>query len=172
MDAVMNARQTANLEDPFGSLTDWGPVVDQLRALEAGRRLDTCQPGLIRILRHKGNWRLREETLKRVGKIEAPSADLILQVLSILADDNLYYDARILAGDALMGLLGNTHDGLGGHMKTAVRKVVTRLMTSPQPPRLLEALKTLGPIVDLPPECAAGPGGNRIDRQEFSHDAR
>jgi hypothetical protein len=168
----MNARPAANLEDPFGGLTDWGPVLDQLRSLESQGRLGTCQPGLIRILRYRGNWRLREETLKRVATIEAPSADLILQVLSILADDNLYYDARILAGEALMGLLGHTRDGLRGHMKAAVRKVVMRLMTSPQPPRLLEALKTLGPIVDLPPECAAGPDGNRIDRQEFRHDAR
>ena len=88
--------------DPFGNLTDWGQVLETLDKLADSGRLAECQPGLIRILRFKGNWRLREELLKRVGEIKTPSRELADQVLSILADDNVYYDARIIAGDALV----------------------------------------------------------------------
>ena len=94
-------------QDPFGNLTDWGPVLDTFEVLADNGRLAECQPGLIRILRFKGNWRLREEVLKRVGKIQTPSRELVLQVLAILSDDNTYYDARIIAGDALVQLLKN-----------------------------------------------------------------
>jgi hypothetical protein len=127
-------------QDPFENLTDWGQVLDTFEELADTSRLAECQPGLIRILRFKGNWRLREEVLKRVGEIQNPSRDLVLQVLAILADDNIYYDARIIAGDALIQLLKNGPDDSYEELTSMVRKLVDKLKSTPQPPFFDQAL--------------------------------
>ena len=127
-------------QDPFGNLTDWGPVLDTFDELADNGRLAECQPGLIRILRFKGNWRLREEVLKRVGEILTPSKEMVLQVLAILADDNTYYDARIIAGDALVHLLKNGPADSHEELTSAARKLVDKLKGTPQPPFFGEAL--------------------------------
>jgi len=129
--------------DPFGNLTDWGQVLETFYELAESGRLAECQPGLIRILRFKGNWRLREEVLKRVGEIQAPSRELVLEVLAMLADDNIYYDARIIAGDALVQLLKNEPADSHEELTSAIRKLVDKLKTTPQPPFFDEALDRL-----------------------------
>ena len=126
--------------DPFGNLTDWGPVLDTFEDLADSGSLAECQPGLIRILRFKGNWRLREEVLKRVGEIQTPSREMVLQVLAILADDNTYYDARIIAGDALVQLLKCRPADAHEQLTSAIRKLVDKLKSTPQPPFFDEAL--------------------------------
>ena len=119
--------------DLFGNLTDWSEVLDTIDKLAEDGKLSEYQPGLIRILRHKGNWRLREEVLKRAGEIKCPSNELINQVLEILDDDNTYYDVRILASNALIHMLKNTRDGFDGKISTTVRKVAERLRATPHP---------------------------------------
>jgi hypothetical protein len=145
-------RRKSMKQDPFGNLTDWGQVLDTFEELVDSKRLVECQPGLIRILRFKGNWRLREEVLKRVGEIKTPSRELVLQVLAILADDNTYYDARIIAGDALAQLLKNVHAGSYDELNTAVKKLVEKLKSTPQPPFFDEALDRLHGEAGVP--CA------------------
>lgn len=130
-------------QDPFGNLMDWGTVLDIFEELADAGRLAECQPGLIRILRFKGNWRLREEVLKRVGEIQTPSEDLFRQVISILADDNVYYDARVIAGDALSAMLKNIHAASYEELSTVVKKLIERLMQTPQPPFFGEAVERL-----------------------------
>lgn len=130
-------------QDPFGNLIDWGQVLDTFDELADSGRLAECQPGLIRILRFKGNWRLREEVLKRVGEIQTPSKELVLQVLAIVADDNTYYDARIIAGDALVQLLKNGPADSHDELTSAARKLVDKLKSTPQPPFFDEALERL-----------------------------
>lgn len=130
-------------QDPFGNLTDWGRVLDTFGELADSGRLAECQPGLIRILRFKGNWRLREEVLKRIGETNAPSRELVLQVLTILADDNIYYDARIMAGDALVQLLKNGPDASLDELAATAAKLVQKLKSTPQPPFFDEALERL-----------------------------
>lgn len=129
--------------DPFGNLTDWGQVLDTFEELADSGRLSECQPGLIRILRFKGNWRLREEVLKRVGEIQTPSRELVFNVLAILADDNTYYDARIIAGDALVQLFKNGQADSYEEFTAEARKVVEKQKTTPQPPFFNEALDRL-----------------------------
>lgn len=130
-------------QDPFGNLTDWGVVLDTFDELADSGRLSECQPGLIRILRFKGNWRLREEVLKRVGEIQNPSKELVLQVIAVLADDNIYYDARIIAGDALVRLMKNGPTDGHEELTSAARKLVGKLKSTPQPPFFDEALDRL-----------------------------
>lgn len=136
--------------DPFGNLTDWGVVLDILAELVDNGQLSECQPGLIRILRFKGNWRLREEVLNRVRAIQAPSEDLIRQVLTILTDDNTYYEARIIAGDTLMELLKNVPAGSYGEFTMSARKVIEKLKSTPQPPFFNEAIDRLYSAVAVP----------------------
>ncbi len=130
-------------EDPFGNLTNWGDVLDIIERLAEEGKLSECQPGLIRILRYKGNWQLREEVLKRAGDIKEPSSELISQVLEIVDDDNTYYDARILAGDALIRMLKNNRDGFEGNVNASVRKVAERLRATPAPPIFYNTLTKL-----------------------------
>ena len=130
-------------QDPFGNLTDWGAVLDIFDELADNGKLEECQPGLIRILKYKGNWRLREDVLKRVGEIQNPSDQLICQILSILDDDNTYYDVRILASDTLIQMLKNVQDGFDDGINLSVRKVTERLRTTPHPPIFDNALKKL-----------------------------
>jgi hypothetical protein len=134
--------------DPFGNLNDWGTVLELVEELAGNDQLENCQAGLIRILRHKGNWQLREEVLKRVGDIQTPSSELVFQILATLSDDNIYYDARILAGNALIQLLKSIQDGFGVEINKEIRKVVEKLRRTPQPFFLDEALKRLHIEVD------------------------
>lgn len=136
-------------EDPFGNLANWGAVLNIVDELADAGKLSECQPGLIRILRYKGNWRLREEVLKRVGEIQSPSYELILQILSILDDDNTYYDARILASDALIRMLKKNQDGFYGEINMSVRKVTEKLRATPHPSIFDNALKKLYAEIDL-----------------------
>ncbi|MBW1780588.1 MAG: hypothetical protein JRL30_07595 [Deltaproteobacteria bacterium] len=130
-------------QDPFGDLSEWDRVLALVDAVADSGCLAECQSGLIRILRYKGNWRLREKVLKRVGEIETPSSQLIVQVLNLLADDNIYYDVRILATHALIQLLKNLRDGFKGEIVLSVRKVAQRLRTTPQPILFDKVLKSL-----------------------------
>ena len=130
-------------DDPFGNLRDWGPVLELLDELANSGKLAECQHGLVRILRYKGNWRLREEVLKRIGGIPSPSNELVGQALTIFADDNIYYDARILAGDALIQLLKNSQGSLLQDFIPEIRKVIDKLSKLPQPPIYDTAIKKL-----------------------------
>lgn len=129
--------------DPFGNLIDWGQALDMFEDLAARGDLRECQPGLVRMLRYKGNWRLREEVLKRVGEIHPPSDELVCQVIAILDDDNIYHDARILAADALIRLLKNARNDNGDGICGKVRKVIENLKSVPQPPFFEAALERL-----------------------------
>ena len=137
-------------QDPFGNLVDWGPVLDLFRELAGNGKLADCQPGLVRILRYKGNWRLREEVLKEIGKIQTPTDELTSQVITMVADDNIYYDARILACNALIQLLENAQSDINGDIDTKVRKVADKLRASPQPPFFDKALNKLYSDIGLP----------------------
>jgi len=136
--------------DPFGNLTDWGLVLKTLAELADKGQLAECQPGLIRILRFKGNWRLREEVLKRIGEIQIPSEDLVRQVLAILADDNIYYEARIIAGETLLYLLKNVQAVSYDELAGATRKVIEKLKRTPQPPFFDETVNRLYSTVAAP----------------------
>jgi hypothetical protein len=72
----------------------------------------------------------------------------VFQILATLSDDNIYYDARILAGNALIQLLKSIQDGFGVEINKEIRKVVEKLRRTPQPFFLDEALKRLHIEVD------------------------
>ncbi len=128
--------------DVFGNLKDWGRVLDTLESLTNQNRLDECQAGLIRILRYKDNWRLREAVLECVGRVKKPGHELMREVMGILADEDTYYDMRILAATALGELIRKTPSDIqsdsGGFQ---CKKLIKSLIESPQPPIFHEALR-------------------------------
>jgi len=130
-------------QDPFGNLRNWGMALHIVDELASGNKLSENQAGLVRILRYKGNWRLREEVLKHVGKIQRPSHSLIRQVVSIVDDDNIYYDARILAADALIQIMKKVQNESNYEINILVRRVTDRLRSTPQPPMFDSALNKL-----------------------------
>lgn len=131
------------LPDPFGNLRDWGPVLDHIHELTDNGKLGECQPGLTRILAFQGNWRLREETLKRLGFIENPSNELIRQVISLIADGNIYYEMRIIACAAVDELLNRDDHHFYPTLQNILLQTVSAQLSTPQPPIFKQALENL-----------------------------
>jgi len=130
-------------KDPFGNLQEWGAVLEQLDELEQTDKLGDCQAGLIRILRFKGNWRLRETVLKSLAKIETPEAQLMEEVLHLIMDDNIYYEARILACEALQQIIKRLRlrqNGNGAIALAPIAAELNLLMKAPQPPIFFNAI--------------------------------
>ena len=127
--------------DPFGNLREWGPVLEQVCQMADEGNLSQCQPGLIRILRYRDNWRLREEVLNRIGTIDSPDSELVLQVLNIIADEKLYYEVRILACETMLEMLKNPANVFNSELQTAIRQTVDELLKTPHPPIFEPALK-------------------------------
>ena len=129
--------------DPFGNLRDWGPVLEHISELTDNGKLSECQPGLTRILAFQGNWRLREETLKRIGFIQNPSNELICQVMNMIADANIYYEMRIIACEAIEELLSRDHHHFYTAMQMTLLQTVLAQLSTPQPPIFKQALENL-----------------------------
>ena len=129
--------------DPFGNLRDWGVVLELICQLSDGSQLGECQPGLVRILRYRDNWRLREEVLNRIGNINKPDNTLVLQVLDVITDENLYYEVRILACETMMEFLKNGANAFETEVKKEMRQTVENLLSSQHPPIFEQALKKL-----------------------------
>jgi hypothetical protein len=130
-------------QDPFGNLNDWGGVIKILEELSGMDGIERYQAGLVRILRYKGNWRLREEVLKKIKYIQTPSRDLMFRLLDLLADDNIYYDVRILAAEALSQLLGYVRDDIYQEIYPELLKTLKKLKRMPQPSFFDSVLKRL-----------------------------
>lgn len=128
--------------DVFGNLTDWGQALETIEKLRKENRLDEYQAGLIRILRYKDNWRLREAVLECVGQVKEPSSNLVREVMSIMADDKTYYDMRILATTALGMLIGKCSNDKDADLnKARCKELIRTVLESPQPPIFHEALE-------------------------------
>jgi hypothetical protein len=130
-------------KDPFGNLLEWSAVLDQLNELEQKGKLAEFQPGLIRILRFRGNWRLRETVLKLITKIETPDTQLCVEVLNIIMDDNIYYEARILASEALQQMIEHCRSRQRDRemlSQVPVADQLNLLMKTPQPPIFFNAI--------------------------------
>lgn len=88
-------------DDPFGDLRNWGAVLNRLEQLSDQKGLDAVQPGLVRLIRYRSNWQLRERALLCAREVANPSCDLLSAVLDLAVHRGVYLDARILAVNAL-----------------------------------------------------------------------
>ncbi|UCC72577.1 MAG: hypothetical protein JSV86_19805 [Gemmatimonadota bacterium] len=96
--------------DSFGNLVEWGRVLEEIGRLGINRELDEHQEGLVRILRYRANWRLREAALKAVTEMDAPREALLSAVLEIMMDESLYHEVRVLAAEALAAGLARAQE--------------------------------------------------------------
>lgn len=116
-------------KDIFGNLTDWGTVLDEIENLRQSRSLDAHQAGLVRILRYRDNWKLRETVLECLKDLIRPNADLVDAVWDIMMDETVYYEQRILAADGLGHLCEHCQDACG-----KVLGGMRRLLDTPHAP--------------------------------------
>ena len=130
--------------DIFGNLRMWGRVLDQIADLRRSGKLDEHQEGLTRILKYMDNWRLREETLEAVKDLKNPCDDLLSQVLEIMMDEDIYWQARVLAAEALSELLGKHREGRKSALSASAAKVIEKMhmiLDSPQPPAFHDGIR-------------------------------
>jgi hypothetical protein len=127
--------------DPFGHLENWGAVLQELCRHEAAGTLGDVQPGLIRLIRYRCNWRLREQGLLAAAKVDEPVPELVRVLLAVVADESTYADARILAARALAA--------------TVPRRRPTGLPDDPDPDTAVAVLKERLLIPEAPVVHAA-----------------
>ncbi len=134
-------------DNGFGNLREWGSVLEKMEALATSGKLGDHQEELIRVLRYNDNWRLREAALAALPGIPEPSPALIDEVLKIMMRDDLYYDVRILAADALGKTLkkdSRANRRGGDKIKETLDRVIegmNGLLNDPQPPILHRAVR-------------------------------
>jgi len=126
-------------DDIFGNFWDWGSVIKIIAELRERREMDAHQEGLTRILRYRGNWRLRETALDCVKDVTHPSDDLLQAVLAIMMDENIYCGARVMAAEALADVFSRCP----GENKQIGANVTVELIVE----KLKQALRQSGPPV-------------------------
>lgn len=130
--------------DIFGNLTDWEQVLDKLNDLKKSETLHEHQAGLIRILRYRNNWKLREVVLEFITYLNEPSDEILTEAINIMMDEGVYLDARILTANALTKLVVKHKDDRENNQsinKTVVIKKMESILDSPPPPILTEAIR-------------------------------
>jgi len=129
------------MENRMLDLNDWGNVLDRLSAIKKNGHLEHWQGELVRMLKHRGNWRLREAALVAARQIEKPAAPLVAEILNTILDDNLYCEARVLACTTLMKLMeGRANDKIGDLSPSTVAGHLRAIAAVPQPPLLAKAV--------------------------------
>ncbi len=136
--------------DAFGNLEEWGRVMNQLDCLKRSHELDRHQNGLIRLLRYRENWRLREAALECVRDLTHPSQGILCETLLIMMDEDLYYEVRILAAEALgelMKMVSTPTDTWPAGLRQRVTEQMHVLLDSHQPPIMHQAVRRSLPTI-------------------------
>lgn len=138
-------------QDGFGNLEDWSRVTEQLAELSRVGRLEEYQDAVAALLRHRGNWRLREAALESIPTIRHPTENLIREVCGVMMDEHLYYEARVLAAEALGAMLERcAEDAQTGALplREEVREQMHALLNSREVPVIHQALRRILPKVE------------------------
>lgn len=138
-------------KDDFGNLEEWGRVLTQLEQVRQDRRLDEHQHGLVRLLRYPDNWRLREAALEFARDVRQPTEPLVTAVLQILTNEDLYYEVRVLAAEALAALLPAARTGRDGRNRELEQRALEQmhaLLDATHPPVLHQAVQRVLPTIE------------------------
>ncbi|UCC48645.1 MAG: hypothetical protein JSV41_00255 [Gemmatimonadota bacterium] len=130
--------------DSFGHLMEWGRVLEEIDRLRISGELDEHQRGLLRVLRYRGNWRLREAVLRAVTEMDAPGETLLSAVLEIMVDGSLYHEVRVLAAEALASGLARAHEQKRHDLDDLKQRAVehaNELLNSTQAPVVCEGVR-------------------------------
>lgn len=126
------------MPDIFGDLIDWGRVLKQLELLRLAGQLDDHEKGLTRLLRYRYNWQLRCAVLRAVPELRRPSRELFDVLIGIVADDYCDIETRLLACNAVRGLLGRQR---GQDIEADATRRAHEFLRVPQPPVLRKAVE-------------------------------
>ncbi|MBU0972289.1 MAG: hypothetical protein KKC20_16690 [Proteobacteria bacterium] len=130
----------------FGNLMDWGSALDTLQRLINTGELDNHQDELIRLLRFDGNWRLREAAVEASSTLTHPRVDTVKQLVELIKRDDLYYNIRIMAAEALSDLVPvvmvnkDLNKDIARLFINDANYEVTALLSAPAPPIFHDAL--------------------------------
>jgi hypothetical protein len=129
--------------DIFGDLREWGRVLEQLEQLKENGRLDDHQDGLMRLLRYRFNWRLREKAVDSLSALSTPEDRILFIVLDIVADEHTDFDLRTRAADSLCGLISlrQKSDSWPADLGVTVAGRLAEVQRVRQPPLLEKAVK-------------------------------
>ena len=137
----------------FGNLMDWGSVLDKLQHLKDTGELDNHQDELIKLLRCDVNWRLREAAVEASSTLTNPSVDTVKLLVELIKREDIYYNIRIMAAEALSTLVPvvmeskDLNKDLARLFINEANHEVTSLLSTPAPPIFHDALDvTLGQI--------------------------
>lgn len=127
---------------------DWSHALDTLSLLRDSATLDDHQEELVRLLRYDGNWRLREAAVEAAGTLKRPSIETVRQIVWLMKRDDLYYNIRIMASQALSTLIpvmmGNQEEASREFVRLFINEAyhdVSALLSSPAPPIFHDALE-------------------------------
>ncbi|HNQ24951.1 MAG TPA: hypothetical protein PKK06_17880 [Phycisphaerae bacterium] len=137
--------------DVFGDLREWGRVLEELQQLTRGRALDGHQDALLRLLRYRDNWRLREAALEAVRSVSSPSEALLTEVTRIMSDATLYNEVRVLAAEALAQCIATGRADKGRRNAAIEQQAIDQmhaLLDTQQPPVLHQAIRRVLPTVE------------------------
>lgn len=117
------------MPDTFGDLRDWGRVVSRIGQLRRDGTLHEHLDGLIRVLRYRYNWQLRQAALESVQDVATPTQPLLEALLLIVSDESLELEFRLLACGAVNHVLWRcgSVDGGGGLRRRASLEAETIL---------------------------------------------
>lgn len=144
------------MPDVFGDLMEWGRVLRQIEQLRLAGQLDEHREGLIRLLRYRYNWQLRQAALRAVREVKRPSKGLIDALLGIVTDEQSDLETRLLACDAVRKLIRRRSERREAESsRAAVLGRAGELLAVPQPPLLREAVEEWMAVQNEPVEQAA-----------------
>jgi hypothetical protein len=130
----------------FGNLMDWGSVLNKLQHLKDTGELNNHQEELIKLLRCDINWRLREAAVEASSTLTNPSVDTVKLLVELIKREDIYYNVRIMAAEALSTLVPvvmkskDLNKDLARLFIDEANHEVTRLLSSPAPPIFHDAL--------------------------------
>lgn len=131
----------------FGNLMDWDHALDTLHRLKESETLDDHQEELIRLLRYDKNWRLREAAVEAAETLNRPSIETVKQIARLMKREDLYYNIRIMASQALSTLIPVMVENQEETSSEPVRLFISEadhdistLLASPAPPIFHDAL--------------------------------
>lgn len=130
----------------LGNLEEWDKALDVLGEIEKNKLLDEYQKELIYMIRYNDNWRLREAAIEASRAVNNPDQELINELLSVMKNEGIYVDARIMATDAIGRIIANTSNNDACDqdeickMKARADECLTNLAKCPQVPVFLEMI--------------------------------
>ncbi len=127
-------------------LMDWGKVLAELEELIGFGLLDEHQDGLSRILRYRPYWRLRECALACAQEVSLPNDRLILEVCSVMCDEESYAELRMRAAEVVADLLvkrAEQGEAVPHFDGVAIPEKMKQLLDGPLSPLLDRTLKAV-----------------------------